>query len=104
MNSDYIAHVRKNEDDTWATPHLLKDHLEETSKTAQKFAAKFDSAEWGKAVGIAHDAGKGRRKWQDYLRLKSGFYDDEAHLEGKPGKLPHSIHGAKLCEDLTERN
>lgn len=100
MSRDYIAHVRKNEDDTWAAPHLLKDHLEETAKRAQIFAAKFHSAEWGKAVGIAHDAGKGRRKWQKYLRLKSGFYDDEAHLEGKPGKLPHAIHGAKLCEDL----
>ncbi len=103
MNRDYIAHVRKKGDDSWAAPHLLKDHLEETAKRAQSFAAKFDSAEWGKAAGIAHDAGKGRKKWQNYLCFKSGFYDEEAHLEGKPGKLLHAIHGAKLCEDLYEK-
>ena len=100
MGTDFMAHVKKNTDDTWAAPHLLKDHIEMTAKMANEFATKFNSAEWGKAAGIAHDAGKGRKKWQNYLRLKSGYYDDEAHLEGKPGKLPHAIHGAKLIEDI----
>lgn len=100
MDTDFIAHVKKNTDETWAAPHLLKDHIEMTARMAQKFAAKFNSEKWGKAAGISHDAGKGRKKWQNYLRLKSGYYDDEAHLEGKLGKLPHAIHGAKLVEDI----
>ena len=37
--------------------------------------------------------------WQKYLQLRSG-YDEEAHLEGKTGKIPHAIHGAKLVEAL----
>lgn len=99
MHDQFIAHVRKNDDDTWASPHLLSEHLDGTARLAEKYAAKFDSGKWGKVAGLAHDAGKGRVLWQKYLKLKSG-YDEEAHLEGKSGKMPHAIHGAKLVEEL----
>lgn len=101
MSKKYIAHVRRNDDGTWASPHLLSVHLNETAILAETFAAKFHSGEWGKAAGLAHDAGKGRLVWQEYLQLKSGYaYNEEAHLEGKLGKIPHAIHGAKLVEKL----
>jgi CRISPR-associated endonuclease/helicase Cas3 len=101
MNNEFIAHVQKNDDGTWAPPHLLSKHLNDTARLAETYAAKFDSGEWGKAAGLAHDAGKGRLVWQKYIQLKSGYgYDEEAHLEGKPGKIPHAIHGAKLAEEL----
>ncbi len=100
MNEDFIAHVRKNEDGTWASPHKLSEHIEGTARMAETFAAEFHSGAWGKAEGLAHDAGKGRLLWQSYLRLKSGYYDEEAHLEGKRGKTPHAIHGAELVEHL----
>lgn len=99
MNNDFIAHVRKNKDGTWAAPHLLLEHLDGTATLTATYAAKFNSEKWGKAAGLAHDAGKGRVVWQKYLQLKSG-YDEEAHLEGKIGKIPHAIHGAKLIEEL----
>ncbi len=100
-NHEYIAHVRKNIDGTWASPHWLSEHLEGTANLAEIFTDKFQSGEWGKAAGLAHDTGKGRLVWQKYLRLKSNYgYDEEAHLEGKPGKLPHAIHGAKIVEEL----
>lgn len=101
-NTDIIAHVRKTKDDQWDSPHLLVKHLNGTAEMAGEFAKKFGSQEWGKAAGIAHDAGKGRPEWQRYLRLKSG-YSEDAHLEGKPGKLPHAIYGAKLVEDIFGR-
>ncbi len=101
MKGDFIAHVRKNDDGTWAPPQLLSDHLENTARLAADFAKKFHSEKWAKAAGLAHDAGKGRPAWQAYLCRKSGFgFDEEAHLEGKPGKMPHAIHGAKLVEEL----
>jgi len=102
MCEEFIAHVRKNDDGTWTEPHRLSDHLDNTARLAENYAAKFNSGEWGKAAGLAHDAGKGRLVWQKYLELKSGYgrYDEEAHLEGKTGKIPRAIHGAKLVEDL----
>lgn len=100
MSENFIAHVRKNEDETWASPHRLSEHLAGTAKLAERFAAEFYSGAWGKAAGLAHDAGKGRLLWQRYLQLKSGYYDEEAHLEGKGGKVPHAIHGAELVENL----
>lgn len=99
MTCEYIAHVRKDEDGNWAKPHYLSDHIEKTSKIAEAFAAEFNSGLWGKAAGLAHDAGKGRQSWQKYLKIESG-YDEEAHLEGKSGKVPHAIHGAELVEQL----
>ena len=99
MNKEYIAHVRKNDDGAWEKPHLLSTHLNNTSKLAEAFADKYKSGEWGKVLGLAHDTGKGRLVWQNYIRRKSGF-DEEAHLEGKLGKIPHAIHGAKLVEEL----
>lgn len=99
MKENIIAHVRKNDDGTWAPPHRLSDHLINTARLAELYADKFNSGEWGRAAGLGHDAGKSRNAWQKYLEIKSG-YDEEAHLEGKPGKIPHAIHGAKLVEDL----
>lgn len=81
MNDELIAHVRQNDDSTWASPHKLSAHLEGTARIAEVYASKFHSGDWGKAAGLAHDAGKGRNAWQKYLQLKSG-YDEEAHLEG----------------------
>jgi len=95
-----IAHVARRDDGSWATPQRLLDHLKNTATLAERFAAKFASGSWGKAAGLAHDAGKGREQWQKYLKKKSGYFDEEAHLEGKPGKIPHAIHGAKLVEEL----
>lgn len=92
--------MRKNDDGTWASPHLLSQHLDGTARLAEIYAAKFYSGEWGKIAGLAHDAGKGRLLWQNYIRFKSGFFDEEAHLEGKSGKMPHAIHGAKMVEEL----
>lgn len=100
MGEEFIAHIRRNEDGTWASPHRLLAHILGTANLTETFAEEFHSGTWGKAVGLAHDAGKGRLLWQNYLQLKTGYYDEEAHLEGKRGKIPHAIHGAVLAERL----
>lgn len=94
-----IAHVKRDENGEWASPHLLLDHVQKTAELAKKFASAFNSAEWAYAAGILHDAGKGTDKWQEYIRAKSG-YGCDAHLEGKVGKLDHSTPGSKLAEEM----
>src|SRR5690554_563528 len=83
-----IAHVKVNENGIWQTPHWLDSHLLGTSQMAEAFAAKFQSAAWGRILGLTHDLGKGRPIWQEYLKSKSGYAED-AHLEHKVGKIPH---------------
>ena len=99
MSEKYFAHVKKDAQGQWDLPHDLRAHLLGTASLAEASAAKFGSGEWGRALGLAHDAGKARDLWQSYLRHKSG-YDEDAHLEGKKGKEPHAIYGAVLLEKL----
>lgn len=98
QNPEPIAHVRKNEDGSWAEPQGLEEHLLGTARLAERFAAAFDSGPWGYAEGIGHDTGKGTEAWQRYLCTKSG-YDEEANLETKTGKQEHSAPSAKLMEE-----
>lgn len=89
-----IAHVKKKPDDTWAKPHSLIEHLEETSHIAQKFAESFSSGEFAKILGLIHDFGKATPIWQDYIRIKSGYdeFNPDAHLEGtSKGKVEHFL-------------
>ena len=57
-NPELIAHVRKNEDGTWANPQPLINHLEGSAKLASRFAEAFNSASWAYAAGFTHDIGK----------------------------------------------
>ncbi len=102
MSKNYIAHVKKLDDGNWAKPQLLLDHLKSTSTLAADFSSKFNSADWGRACGYAHDAGKGRQRWLEYLVNNSGYgYDEYAHMEGKSGnREPHAIYGAVLAEKV----
>ncbi|GBU21273.1 hypothetical protein R80B4_01162 [Fibrobacteres bacterium R8-0-B4] len=83
MANRLIAHVRKKEDGSWDTPHDLVEHLVETAELAAVFAKAFGTSEVAYALGLAHDAGKSTAKWQRYIRVDSGFEQDEGsdHVE-----------------------
>ncbi|MGB5147993.1 MAG: CRISPR-associated helicase Cas3', partial [Porticoccaceae bacterium] len=46
-----------------------------------------------------HDLGKYRPVFQDYIRQKSGFEKQNAHIEGGAGRVSHSTAGAMLACD-----
>jgi CRISPR-associated endonuclease/helicase Cas3 len=94
-----IAHVREMSPGQFDT-HDLAAHLRGVAQFAQDFAAPFDAEAWAGLAGLWHDLGKYRPRFQRYIRQASG-YDPDAHIEGKPGKAPHSTAGALLaCDKL----
>jgi CRISPR-associated endonuclease/helicase Cas3 len=96
-----IAHVREISPGQFEV-HDLACHLRGVARLAQDFAAPFGGAEWAELAGLWHDLGKYRPRFQRYIRQASG-YDMDAHIEGKPGKAPHSTAGALLaCDKLKE--
>lgn len=92
-----IAHAAKDFDGNWRPPHDLADHLNEVGALAAEFARTFGS-EWAQLAGRWHDLGKYRQRFQNYIRLASGFEAD-AHIKGESGKAPHSTAGALLACD-----
>ncbi len=95
-----IAHVRRNPDGTWSSPHSLQDHVKNTASLAAKFAESFNSSEWARICALFHDAGKARDEWQLYLRRKSDYWEDEANLKSGSNRIEHSAAGAKLAEEV----
>jgi CRISPR-associated endonuclease/helicase Cas3 len=100
MKNETIAHVKRKADGSWDEPHSLGSHLLKTSELAAKFAKAFNSEGWGKIIGLAHDTGKSTENWQKYLIRKSGYGEDDAHLEGKLRTVEHSTSSAKLAEEI----
>lgn len=92
MNSQYIAHIKLNEQGCWDQPHELEEHLRETAKRAHDFALTIGK-EWAELAGRWHDLGKYRKKFQDYIRIQSGYERENAHIENGT-RAPHSTAGA----------
>lgn len=93
MNSKkYLAHVRRNDDGSFAI-HELEEHLRAVADLTGEFATAFGHAEWGQLAGLWHDLGKYSSAFQSYIARGSGF-DPEAHVEGGKGRVNHSSAGA----------
>ncbi|MEG2211972.1 MAG: CRISPR-associated helicase Cas3' [Raoultibacter sp.] len=82
---EYFAHI----DCATERVQLLRDHLESVAEQSAKFAAEFDSSEWGYIAGLFHDLGKYDQSWQDYLKYSVGY---DMSKKGKKGQ--HSRPGA----------
>jgi CRISPR-associated endonuclease/helicase Cas3 len=103
MKTEFIAHVKKNPDGSWAEPHHLHDHLNSVAKKAGEFAAEFGNKDWGELYGYWHDLGKFLPAWQKYIRRESG-YDVNAHIEGSNNRPNHSTAGAVLAFDSLKQH
>jgi len=88
----YLAHVKQNHAGDWDEPHELSEHLRSTARLAQKYACDIGD-DWAFLAGLWHDLGKYRRRFQDYIRLQSGYEAENAHIENG-SRAPHSTAGA----------
>jgi len=94
-----LAHVKPAPDGGFEV-HDLDEHLRQVAIISRRFADAFEAGDWAFLSGAWHDLGKYRRLFQRYIAQASG-YDADAHIEGKPGKVPHSTAGALLaCQRL----
>lgn len=100
---EFFAHVKQKEDDSWAEPHFLVDHLNDTANKAGTFASEFENKDWAELAGFWHDLGKFLPAWQKYLCRKSGF-DPEAHIEESNNRPNHSTAGAVLAIQKLQKN
>ena len=92
MNFDYIAHIRKSDQN----PQSLQTHLTEAAAIAKLLAAKLNLEQAGELLGLMHDFGKYSQKFQNYIRRVNniGFnfdQDDEDSFKGGD----HSTAGAQ---------
>lgn len=93
---EFVAHIKKEKDDSWAKPHLLSVHLNEVAKKAGEFAGQFKNKDWGELIGCWHDLGKYHPVWQAYIRRETG-YPPDAQLENLTSSIHHSTAGAVLA-------
>jgi len=75
----------------------LEDHLLNVATKAEKWTAKFHSADWGWNAAWLHDLGKAADEFQAYLRRENGLDDAEYDLAGH-ARVNHSSAGAAFSE------
>ena len=81
----------------YARYHDLDDHLRAVASIAAVHASPFGGQDWARLAGRWHDLGKYRHGFQRYIRSVGD--GENAHIEGKAGRVSHSTAGAVLaCE------
>jgi CRISPR-associated endonuclease/helicase Cas3 len=91
----HIAHINKNIEDIFEV-QLLNDHLIGTSVLAAQFAAAFQNPTWGRLIGLWHDLGKYSDEFQEYIKVNSGYEEDDQ----KRPKTDHTSAAAILAKEM----
>ena len=90
-----VAHIKSNDVKTFEVQELLN-HLYGTAELSAKFAAAFKNQEWGWLLGLWHDLGKYSDEFQEYIKVNSGYEEDDQ----KRPKTDHTSAGAILAKEI----
>lgn len=91
---NYIGHIKAGKSHKFEIQDL-QEHLEGTSKLAEKFAYTFQNPEWGKILGLWHDIGKCSDEFQEYIKKNSGYEEGELL-----GRTDHTSAAAILAKEI----
>ncbi len=91
----FIAHIKRNENEEFEI-QKLEDHLKGTADFAEQFCKEIGCIHWGRQIGLWHDIGKYSSTFQKYIRVNSGYLDEEERL----GKTDHSSAGAIYAKKI----
>lgn len=86
------AHTPTEANPEW---HLLLGHLQEVSRLAAQFGAKFGAEEICRLLGLSHDLGKAQPCFQEYLLA--------CHQGKRYRGCPHSLPGAAAAAPFLNR-
>lgn len=76
----------------------LVQHLLNTAELSSKFSKEFDNSVWGYLIGLWHDLGKYSDDFQEYIRVNSGYEEDDQ----KRPKTDHTSAGAILAKEILQ--
>lgn len=98
MSHSLLAHIYKNQDNTFLT-QSLEEHLQGTASYASHFLAPIDMQQWGFTLGWLHDIGKAKGKFQSYIQNISGYLgpcqDEDTYDKTQ---VDHATEGAAFCD------
>lgn len=91
---EYIAHIGS----AGGEEHLIQsldDHLAGVAELAASFAGEFNNEEWGRTLGLWHDLGKHSSEFQQYIRVNSGYEEDDQRYPKTDHTSAGAIHSVK---------
>lgn len=92
---EFIGHLKKTIDGEFEV-QTLAEHIKGTAELAAHFASKFNNDEWGRLLGLWHDLGKYSEEFQNYIRVNSGYEEDDQ----KRPKTDHTSAGAIFAREI----
>lgn len=96
IQEEYIAHIRKDDNDKQS----VKDHIKNVSEISTCNASKIGLAKAGELIGLLHDFGKYSDAFQNYIGSASGLInqdeDEYVDSQGLKGKIDHSTAGSQF--------
>lgn len=90
-----ISHIKLDHLGEW---HIQTndEHQQNVAELASSFASLFGMGEWGKVLGLLHDAGKEQKNFQLHIK-KESVYEPNTIVEGD---YNHAYVGALIAKKL----
>ena len=97
-NTHFIAHYRQGDQ----KEQSVIEHLENTAKITEKLAEEIGLGLCGRLIGLSHDLGKQRNRFDNYIRGHNGILEKDPDADTgedgleRRGDIDHSSAGSQI--------